>query len=174
MGSLDRQTIAFAAAVLTAALGTLALGADAALPSLVGGAAFCALALLSGQAAPLPAAFWLGAATALWLAVRAVVTDGLGLAAPELGSMAGIAGAFVPFSVPFLVVPFLVPFFVVLRGVASLGGVTGWSSPSSCRCALRSSPQWSSSVAVLGPVRRSIGGRPPSDPPPRSRRAPSR
>ena len=94
MGSLDRQTIAFAAAVLAAALGTLALGADAALPSLVGGAAFCALALLSGQAAPLPAAFWLGAATALWLAVRAAITDGLGLAAPELGAMAGIAGAF--------------------------------------------------------------------------------
>lgn len=90
----DRQTIAFGLASGVAAVGTLALGADAALPSYAGGLAMSLAALVAGGRAPLPLAFWLGAGTTAWLLGRAALTGGLWLAGPELAAMAGIAGAF--------------------------------------------------------------------------------
>ena len=85
--------IAFGLAVLVAALGTLALGADGALASYLGGGALAACALIAGGRARMPFAFWVGLGTVAFLSVRSAWGNWW-LAGPELAAMVGIAGAF--------------------------------------------------------------------------------
>ena len=89
----DRQTIAFAVAVLVAVCGTLALGADGPLASYVGGAALAGCAVLAGGRTPMPPAFWIGLGTLAVLGVRGALANWW-IAGPELAAMVGIAGAF--------------------------------------------------------------------------------
>ena len=71
-----------------------ALGADAPLPSFLGGAALCGLGLAAAlrRAPPLP--FWFGTATITVLALVSASQGRLALAAPELAVLSGCAGAF--------------------------------------------------------------------------------
>ena len=85
--------IAFGLAVLVALSGTLALGADSALASYLGGAAMAACALIAGGRARMPSAFWVGLGTLAVAGLRSAWGNWW-LAGPELAAMVGIAGAF--------------------------------------------------------------------------------
>ena len=94
-GTDDRIALGVFAACLLVALAALAtFGADAALPSLFLGAGLALLGAVAASRAPPPPVFWAGAALTLWLGAQAAWTGRLTLAAPELGALAGAAGAF--------------------------------------------------------------------------------
>ena len=79
--------------VVTAAL--LARGGDTPVVSLLGGGALAGAGAIAARSAPVPPVFWSGAALATALGAVAAFRGGLGLAAGELGALAGAGGAFV-------------------------------------------------------------------------------
>ena len=94
-GSDDWVALLLFALALVVLLGGLgAFGADAALPSLFGGAGLALLGALAALRVPPPSVFWAGGALILWLGGRAVWSGQVALAAPELGALVGAAGAF--------------------------------------------------------------------------------